>query len=186
MHVRLPPRWPDSVSRGGVSRAAVILNGHGPQVRGGASVLHLRRPVWAGPVLKLCLFMPQLSHDLTRLKAHCEEKVRGLVASTVGAVEGRQLQRRRQRKVVWLFPTAAGEAAHDGQAPGSAPLHWSSVGGRRLWLWMPSSACLLCSLSHEPRRKGGVEPVQGPRVWGTGLPGQGSASPSAGGTQEFS
>ncbi|XP_071466741.1 rho guanine nucleotide exchange factor 10 isoform X2 [Marmota flaviventris] len=55
----------------------------------------------------------QLSHDLTRLKAHCEEKVRGLVASTVGTVEGRQLQRRRQRKMQKLMK-AAREGTKDG------------------------------------------------------------------------
>ncbi|XP_047404090.1 rho guanine nucleotide exchange factor 10 isoform X2 [Sciurus carolinensis] len=57
----------------------------------------------------------QLSHDLTRLKAHCGEKVRSLVASTVGAVEGRPrpLQRRRQRKMQKLMK-AAREGTKDG------------------------------------------------------------------------
>lgn len=49
--------------------------------------------------------MPQLSHDLTRFKAHCEEKMRGLVASTVGAMEVPQAKRRQERKVVWLLLT---------------------------------------------------------------------------------
>ena len=47
--------------------------------------------------------MLQLSHDLTRFKAHCEEKMRGLVASTVGAMEVPQAKQRRERKVVWLL-----------------------------------------------------------------------------------
>lgn len=44
--------------------------------------------------------MLQLSHDLTRFKAHCEEKMRGLVASTVGAMEAQQ---RQEWKVAWLL-----------------------------------------------------------------------------------
>lgn len=49
--------------------------------------------------------MLQLSHDLTRFKAHCEEKMRGLVASTVGAMEVQQAKQRQERKVEWLLLT---------------------------------------------------------------------------------
>ncbi|XP_042545803.1 rho guanine nucleotide exchange factor 10 isoform X3 [Dipodomys spectabilis] len=55
----------------------------------------------------------QLSHDLTRLKAHCEEKMRGLMASTVGAVEARRPRRRRERKMQKLMK-AAKEGTRDG------------------------------------------------------------------------
>ncbi|XP_048186344.1 rho guanine nucleotide exchange factor 10 [Perognathus longimembris pacificus] len=55
----------------------------------------------------------QLSHDLTRLKAHCEEKMRGLMASTVGAVEVRRPRRRRERKMQKLMK-AAKEGTRDG------------------------------------------------------------------------
>ncbi|XP_023558386.1 rho guanine nucleotide exchange factor 10 isoform X3 [Octodon degus] len=55
----------------------------------------------------------QLSHDLTRLKAHCEEKMRGLVASAVGAVEVQQLRRRQERKMQKLMK-AAKEGTKDG------------------------------------------------------------------------
>ncbi|XP_013370460.1 PREDICTED: rho guanine nucleotide exchange factor 10 isoform X1 [Chinchilla lanigera] len=55
----------------------------------------------------------QLSHDLTRLKAHCEEKMRGLVASTVGAVEVQQLKRRQEWKMQKLMK-AAKEGTKDG------------------------------------------------------------------------
>lgn len=49
--------------------------------------------------------MLQLSHDLTRFKEHCEEKMRGLVASTVGAMEVQQAKQRQERKVVWFLLT---------------------------------------------------------------------------------
>ncbi|XP_063091064.1 rho guanine nucleotide exchange factor 10 isoform X3 [Cavia porcellus] len=55
----------------------------------------------------------QLSHDLTRLKAHCEEKMRDLVASTVGAVEVQQLKRRQEWKMQKLMK-AAKEGTKDG------------------------------------------------------------------------
>nr|XP_044986670.1 rho guanine nucleotide exchange factor 10 isoform X1 [Jaculus jaculus]XP_044986671.1 rho guanine nucleotide exchange factor 10 isoform X1 [Jaculus jaculus]XP_044986672.1 rho guanine nucleotide exchange factor 10 isoform X1 [Jaculus jaculus]XP_044986673.1 rho guanine nucleotide exchange factor 10 isoform X1 [Jaculus jaculus]XP_044986674.1 rho guanine nucleotide exchange factor 10 isoform X1 [Jaculus jaculus] len=55
----------------------------------------------------------QLSHDLTRLKAHCEEKMRGLVASTVGAVEVQQAKHRQERKMQKLMK-AAKEGTKDG------------------------------------------------------------------------
>lgn len=62
------------------------------------------------PVLKKAyLFVLQLSHDLTRFKAHCEEKMRGLVASTVGAMEIQQAKQRQERKVVWLLLTLCSE-----------------------------------------------------------------------------
>uniref|UniRef100_A0A8C6R847 Rho guanine nucleotide exchange factor 10 n=1 Tax=Nannospalax galili TaxID=1026970 RepID=A0A8C6R847_NANGA len=55
----------------------------------------------------------QLSHDLTRFKAHCEEKMRGLVASTVGAVEVQQARHRQERKMQKLMK-AAKEGTKDG------------------------------------------------------------------------
>lgn len=62
------------------------------------------------PILKKAyLFVLQLSHDLTRFKAHCEEKMRGLVASTVGAMEIQQAKQRQERKVVWLLLTLCSE-----------------------------------------------------------------------------
>ncbi|GAB1293018.1 Rho guanine nucleotide exchange factor 10 [Apodemus speciosus] len=55
----------------------------------------------------------QLSHDLTRFKAHCEEKMRGLVASTVGAMEVQQAKQRQERKMQKLMK-AAKEGTKDG------------------------------------------------------------------------
>nr|XP_042118871.1 rho guanine nucleotide exchange factor 10 isoform X1 [Peromyscus maniculatus bairdii] len=55
----------------------------------------------------------QLSHDLNRFKAHCEEKMRGLVASTVGAVEVPQAKHRQERKMQKLMK-AAKEGTKDG------------------------------------------------------------------------
>ncbi|EGV97118.1 rho guanine nucleotide exchange factor 10 isoform X5 [Cricetulus griseus] len=55
----------------------------------------------------------QLSHDLTRFKAHCEEKMRGLVASTVGAMEVPQAKHRQERKMQKLMK-AAKEGTKDG------------------------------------------------------------------------
>eukprot|EP00072_Mus_musculus_P066396 XP_017168159.1 PREDICTED: rho guanine nucleotide exchange factor 10 isoform X4 [Mus musculus] len=55
----------------------------------------------------------QLSHDLTRFKAHCEEKMRGLVASTVGAMEIQQAKQRQERKMQKLMK-AAKEGTKDG------------------------------------------------------------------------
>uniref|UniRef100_H0XBF2 Rho guanine nucleotide exchange factor 10 n=2 Tax=Otolemur garnettii TaxID=30611 RepID=H0XBF2_OTOGA len=55
----------------------------------------------------------QLSHDLSRLKEHYERKMRGLVASTVGAVEVQQLRQKHELKMQKLMK-AAREGTKDG------------------------------------------------------------------------
>lgn len=85
------------------------------------------------PVLKKAyLFVLQLSHDLTRFKAHCEEKMRGLVASTVGAMEIQQAKQRQERKVVWLLLTLCSEHVVQSRPQGSRdrrPVHHSQNSG---------------------------------------------------------
>lgn len=84
--------------------------GGGLQPKGATSFM--QDSLWGPtePVLKKAyLFVLQLSHDLTRFKAHCEEKMRGLVASTVGAMEIQQAKQRQERKVVWLLLTLCSE-----------------------------------------------------------------------------
>ncbi|XP_045142648.1 rho guanine nucleotide exchange factor 10 isoform X2 [Echinops telfairi] len=55
----------------------------------------------------------QLSHDLSRLKAHYEKKLRDLMANTVGAVEIQQLKQKHELKMQKLMK-AAKEGTKDG------------------------------------------------------------------------
>lgn len=117
------------------------------------------------PILKKAyLFVLQLSHDLTRFKAHCEEKMRGLVASTVGAMEIQQAKQRQERKVVWLLLTLCSEqtTGFSGQTPrASQPEQWFSKPGPGLPGHLRSPRAVIndlwtCSLTSARRKLPGA------------------------------